>query len=56
MNALIIADIEGIVGVYDFINEYEKSSELYTQEVSVYIKSLIDNGVESITVCDAHNK
>ncbi|MCL2400737.1 MAG: M55 family metallopeptidase [Defluviitaleaceae bacterium] len=56
MRALLIADIEGIIGVYDFINESEKSADLYTQEIEIYIKGLLANGVSHITVCDAHNK
>ena len=54
MHVLLIADIEGIFGVYDFSN-MEKSSRLYTQEIEVCIKALQANGVEKITVCDAHD-
>jgi len=56
MHALILADIEGVLGVWDFENDKENSKILYTREIEVYIKSLINNGVVKITVCDSHNK
>jgi len=54
-SALILADIEGIIGIRDFMNEAESSKEIYTREIEVYIKALQDNGVRKITVCDTHN-
>jgi len=54
-HALILADIEGIISIND-LSEDEKSRELFTQEVELYIKTLLENSVDKITVCDAHNK
>jgi len=54
-HVLIIADIEGIIGIKDLSNE-EESAEIYTQEIELYIKALLENGVDKITVCDAHNR
>ena len=56
MHGLILADIEGIIGVNDFISDAENSKILYTREVKVYIDALLKNGVEKITVCDGHNR
>ena len=55
MHGLIIADIEGIIGIYDFMNDVENSKVVYTREIEVYIKAFQKNGVEKITVCDAHS-
>jgi len=55
-HALILADIEGIIGIRDFMNEVERSKELYTREIEVYIEALQNNGVKKITVCDSHNE
>lgn len=55
LHVLIIADFEGIIDVYDFEN-IDKSRELYIEEVQVYIKALLENGVDKITVCDAHDE
>ena len=54
-HALILADIEGIVDIRDFMNEVESSKTIYTREVEEYIKALRNNGVKRITVCDTHN-
>ena len=56
MNALIVADIEGIAGVYDFQNDAEQSSILYTREVDVCANTLLSNGVLNVTICDSHNE
>jgi len=53
-HALIIADIEGIAGVYD-LRDKEKNSRLYTQEIEVCVKSLLEGGIDKITICDAHD-
>jgi len=55
LHTLIIADFEGIIDVYDFQN-IDKCRELYTEEVQVYIKALLESGVDKITICDAHNE
>jgi len=54
-HALIIADIEGIADIDD-LTDIEKSSKLYTQEVIVYINALLANGINQITICDAHDE
>jgi len=53
-HALIIADIEGIAGVFD-LSDIETCSRLYTQEVEVCIKALMECGIGKVTVCDAHD-
>jgi len=40
VKALIIANIEGITGIHNFLREPVKSSQLYTQEIEVYIQGL----------------
>ena len=54
-HALVLADIEGIVDIYNLV-DIEKASMLYTQEIEVYIKALISSGICKITICDAHNE
>ena len=54
-HALIMADIEGIAGIYN-LTDNEKAGKLYTQEIEVYIKALSESGVKRITICDAHNE
>ncbi|MCL2854534.1 MAG: M55 family metallopeptidase [Defluviitaleaceae bacterium] len=53
-NALILADIEGIIGVNETFGD--NAGELFTQEVELCINVLLENGIHKITVCDAHNK
>lgn len=53
--ALIIADIEGIIDVYD-LQDSEKCSELYTREISIYTNALLKNNINDITICDIHDK
>ncbi|WP_257490669.1 M55 family metallopeptidase [Anaerosalibacter massiliensis] len=55
VHALIIADIEGITDIYDLKN-IDDCVELYTSEIQVYIKTLFENDVTKITVCDAHDE
>ena len=55
LHVLILADIEGIVGVYDLLDRAEVS-HLYSEEIRVYVNTLLRNNIERITVCDAHNK
>jgi len=55
MHGLIFADIEGIAGIWD-LNDTDRCKDLYTKEIQVYIDALIENGVEKITVCDAHDE
>lgn len=54
-HALILADIEGVIDIMS-LSEDEKASELFTKEVELYIDTLLKNGIDKITVCDAHNK
>ena len=54
-HALILADIEGIAGIFSLGN-MEECSKLYTQEIEVCISILLANGVDKITVCDVHDK
>ena len=54
MNALILADIEGIIGIND-LDDREKCKTLYTKEIEVYINALLKNGVKKIILCDAHD-
>ena len=53
-HALIIADIEGITGIFSW-DDIENDVKLYTQEIEVYIEALLRHGVNKITVCDSHN-
>jgi len=53
-HALVIADIEGITGVFD-LSDLNECSKLYTQEVEVYINALKEHGIDTITICDAHD-
>jgi len=55
MHVLIIADLEGAVGVYD-LAAHVSVRNLYNLEVESIIYSLKGKGVEKITVCDAHNQ
>jgi len=54
-HALILADIEGIAGIYD-LKEMNKCSEIYTREIEVCVSTLLSNGVDAITICDVHDK
>ena len=54
-HALIIADVEGIVDIYD-LNDIKRCTELYTKEIQVYIETLLCSGVRKITICDVHNE
>jgi len=55
IHALILADIEGVVGIYNS-SDIMNSGEIFTQEVELCIQILLENGVDKITVCDAHNE
>ena len=55
MNVLIIADIEGIVGVVN-MNDIEQNNNLMTKEVLSVCLALKRCGVDNIDVCDAHNE
>ncbi|HFL3236614.1 TPA: M55 family metallopeptidase [Clostridioides difficile] len=54
MNALIIADLEGISGVRS-LDEIENCRRLFSNEINVYIECLKKKGIHKITVCDAHS-
>jgi D-aminopeptidase len=54
MHALILADLEGVIGVYD-LSDLDECSKLYTKEISVYVNTLIETGCSRITVCDIHD-
>lgn len=54
VHALILADIEGITDIYD-LDDIDKCADLYTNEIQVYIKTLVENGISKITICDAHD-
>jgi len=56
MHGLILADIEGIVGIENFLDDVKNSKEIYTREIEVYINALLRNDVKKITVCDSHSK
>ncbi len=64
MNILIVADMEGITGIYEenisCIRSNSKDWEAYgrrmiTQDVKVIVNECLDCGAESITICDAHD-
>lgn len=54
MNALIVADLEGISGVQS-LDEIENCRRLFSDEINVYIDCLNKKGIYKITVCDAHS-
>ena len=54
-HALIIADIEGVAGVYN-LEDTDECSKKYTQEIEICIAAMLANGVDKVTVCDAHDK
>lgn len=53
--ALILADLEGIYGIYSLVDEV-KSKEAYCAELKTYIDVLIESGIEKIDVCDIHDQ
>ena len=55
MHALIIADLEGVTGLYP-MHDSDQCKRLYTKEIEVFVKTLQKNGARKITVCDAHDK
>jgi len=54
IHALVLADIEGAVGFWNFTEDVEVNKDLYTKETQVCIDALLANGVTKITVCDTH--
>lgn len=54
MNALIVADLEGISGVQS-LDEIENCRRLFSDEINVYIECLNQKGINKIIVCDAHS-
>lgn len=60
MKIYISADLEGIAGILDPIQVrpgerlYEEARVLLTEEVNVYVESLVQCGVRDIIVKDAH--
>lgn len=54
MNVLIIADLEGVAGVYD-LNNIEECNELYTEEISVILSALKSQTIYNVTICDVHD-
>ena len=55
VHALIVADLEGITDIYELSN-LDDCAELYTSEIQGYIKTLFENDVTKIAVCDAHDQ
>ena len=55
MRALIVADIEGVHGVYN-LTDTKRNAELLTKEVETCILALHNCNITRITVCDSHNK
>lgn len=59
-NALILADIEGIIGVHDKAQctpgrkEWKKARHLITDDVNAAARGLLEAGFQAITVCDMH--
>lgn len=51
---LIIADLEGIYGVYD-LKDVRQCKRAYLDELSAYVTAFLDNGIRNIVVCDAHD-
>jgi len=54
VHAIIVADLEGVSGVYDFEN-VSRNNALLTNEVESCILALREKGVFEITVCDSHD-
>lgn len=55
MEILILADLEGITGIYD-MEDKNYCRYLFTKEICVIVDVLHGMGIYGITVCDVHNK
>ncbi|WP_300667841.1 M55 family metallopeptidase [Desulfoluna sp.] len=59
-NALILADIEGIIGVHDKAqctpgrNAWKHARDLITEDVNAATRGVLESGYRTITVCDMH--
>lgn len=53
-NALILADLEGVTGLYS-LRDRSECVQLMTAEVDVITDELIKAGISNITVCDVHD-
>ena len=60
-SALVIADIEGTVGIYDKrqckqnSRQWEDTRKMVTEDINAVIKGISQAGVENITIKDMHN-
>lgn len=52
---LILADLEGIYGVYD-LSDMNYCKCAYCEEISIYLETLVKEEIEHITLCDIHDQ